>query len=86
MHDFRIKIAPGFLKRLEAAAAADDRTVNEALLVDVRTWVEAVERRQVTAPSDPRPTTTSPTRTAPDDPEAPQRNDGNDRRGKHDRQ
>lgn len=46
MDEVRIKISLGLMKRLEAAAAADDRTVDEALLVAVRTWVEAIERRQ----------------------------------------
>lgn len=46
MDEIRIKISLGLMKRLEAAAAADDRTVDEALLVAVRTWVEAIERQQ----------------------------------------
>ena len=45
MDEVRINMSRGLLKRLEAAAAADDRTVEEALLVAVRAWVEAMEHR-----------------------------------------
>ena len=78
MDEARIKISLGLMKRLKAAAAADDRTVDEALLVAVRTWVEAIERRQK-GRDGPLPTANGGTRAGGGEPAGlPQRDDAND--------